>query len=285
MNHIKLYGAITAGLLAMGSITHAADYESGVVTEGPESSYTHVEFGSGWYLRGDISWNMHGEYGTESRFISALGVTAESEYSDAFAIRAGFGYRFNSALRMDFTAEQMLDSEFSGARVVNLDGDFVDPVTSAVTAVNDIYGVESISSDYSAANFMLNAYYDLPEMGRFTPYVGGGLGISRIRFSERRTLTCIPTPDEVCGPPAAGAQGITVADVVILDDEDINYTVAYQFALGTMYRLNENLSLDFGYNYFATGSGAKLEYSDGTGIEVDGLSVHKVTAGLIYEIW
>ena len=288
MNRTVLINAFVAAALAQTTSVFAADYDSGVVREGPESSYTHVEFGSGWYLRGDIGWNIGGKTETGSQFISAIGDTLEYEYDDNLAIRAGFGYRFNSALRLDFTAEQMLSSEFSGATNVLLNGLVlvVDPVLGPVQiAANDIFGIETVEAEYTAANFMLNAYYDLPQMGKFTPYVGVGAGVSRIHFSERRTLSCIPDPTQTCGAPAVGTQGTRVDDVVILDDEDTVYSLAYQFSLGTAYAINEKLSADVGYSIFGTGGGGELNYSDGTAIDVDGFSTHQVRVGLRYEIW
>ncbi|MEM9277991.1 MAG: outer membrane beta-barrel protein [Pseudomonadota bacterium] len=278
---------VAAAALLNASTVFATDYNSGVVTKTPSAVQTPVEFGSGWYLRGDISFNLEARQETSSQFINSLGATTEAEYEDVIGYRVGFGYILNPSIRLEVAAEQTFDSEFDGSIGVNLTGlelQTVGGVTGQVP-VNNIFGVEVIEADYDATNIMFNGYYDLPKIGHFTPYVGAGVGLSRIEFNERRTLTCIPDSTQTCGPPAAGAQGARVDDVVILDTEEVTYQFAYQLSVGTAYELSENLDLDVGYSYFSTNDGAEISYSDGTAIETDAFSVHKINVGLRYELF
>ncbi len=275
-------GIAIFGSLAFSQAVVAGEYSSGVVDKAPEEVYTEVEFGSGWYLRGDISYNISGENESGTQFIAALGNTFEYEYNDAIGIRGGFGYQFNPNFRTDITIEQMFDSEFSGNFGVLLNG-FNDPGGGPV-AVNNIAGTETVDASYSASNLMVSAYFDLPLMGAFTPYVGAGVGVSRVNYAERRTLTCNPGPTESCVQPAAGPAGTQVTGVV-LDADDTYYSISYQLAVGTAYALSENLDLDVGYTYFSSSDGAELNYADGTAIDRDGFSIHRVNVGLRYEIW
>ncbi|MEM7068217.1 MAG: outer membrane beta-barrel protein [Pseudomonadota bacterium] len=288
MNRSQLIS--TAALFAVVSASPAlsGDYNSGIVTKSPSEEYTDVEFGSGWYLRGDITFNLHGEHDTTSQFVTALGTTVQADYDDVAGVRVGVGYIVNPALRVEVTAGHMLESSFDGDNIVNLPGlvEIVDPVLGNVqTPTNNIYGIENVTASYDATNLMFNAYFDLPTYGRFTPYLGAGAGISRIEYNERRTLTCIPDTTQTCGPPAAGAQATRVENVEVLNTEETSYNFAYQLAVGTAYELSENLDLDIGYSYFSTNDGPEINYSDGRAIETDAFSVHRVNVGLRYEIW
>jgi len=267
---------------------NSGTYNSGVVRDAPESSYTNVEFGSGWYLRGDISWNMGGRSETGSQFIADIGNTLDFDYEDALALRVGAGFQFSPSWRLDFTAEQSLNSEFEGAFNVALNGLLLTDLGGGVLVqvpVGNLLGVETVLAEYSAQNYLLNGYYDLPKFGKFTPYVGAGIGFSRINYQERRTVSCLPTVTQTCIQPTPGTQSTPVLDVVVLDRDETAFTLAYQAVIGTAYDLSDTLKLDVGYSYFRTGDGPKLSYSDGTAIDVGGYSVQKVHVGLRYELW
>ncbi|MEM7216169.1 MAG: outer membrane beta-barrel protein [Pseudomonadota bacterium] len=283
MNRSILKLTVATIAILGSSQAFATDYSSGVVTKSPSVEYTPVEFGSGWYLRGDISFNVNGRKDSSSQFVTSIGADVESEYDDGFGVRVGFGYIVNPSFRVDLTAEHLLESEFEGAIQVNLNG--LANTVAGLVPVNNIFGIERVDASYSATSFMVNGYYDLPKFGKFTPYVGAGVGISRVELNERRTLTCIPDTTQACGAPAAGAQGATVSDVVLLDTEETLYEVSYQLALGTSYELSQNLDLDVGYSYFTTGDGSEISYSDGTAIDSDAFSVHRVNVGLRYELF
>ena len=289
-----LAGLITGLAMTTAHGAFAGDYNSGVVTKGPSPEYTQVEYGSGWYLRGDITFNLDGEHEAGSQYIAALDATLDYDYEDVLGIQVGFGYIFNPHFRMDITAEATLDSEFDGTVAVTFDGleAVTDPATgvTTTTAVDYVPGTETIQASYNSTNLMVNGYFDLPTHGRFTPYIGGGVGVARVELNERRTVTCTPlnnvgTVVQTCGPPAPGAAGVTVADVEVVDRTSTEYLFAYQVAVGTAYQLTDNLALDVGYTYFSTGDGVDLDYSDGTAIDRDGFTTHKVKAGLRYDIW
>lgn len=309
---ILLISTVVAGAFGIVSGANAADYGSGVATEGPESAYTHVEFGSGWYIRGDISWNIGGRHSQGSAFIPQFGNTLDTDYSDAIGFRAGFGNQINEHLRLETTLEHNLDSEFqntvaatfSGRRDVTglpdgaggntgTDTIFFDNsgnVTATTTGrytsptAPPINGSEQITASYSLNNFLVSAYYDMPQMGRFRPYVGLGAGVAQINYAERRVLNCQAQASEACTNPV-GAQGVPVTNFVAMDVEDEFYEFAYQLSLGTAYELSDTLMLDVGYSYTQVGDGQDISYSDGTAIQNDGVSLHQVRLGLRYEIW
>ncbi len=288
-NSILCSSVAALSLLAVSS-AFAGDYNSGIVTKTPSVEQTPVEFGSGWYIRGDISYNLGGQHEVSSQYIPSLGQTVVADYDDVIGYKVGFGYTFNPAFRMDLTGEASFDSEFGSVHGVNLTGSL--EVTDAVTGlvsyvpVANISGVETVEANYNSTNLMVNGYFDLPTIGRFTPYLGAGIGLARVEYNERRTVSCIPRPQETCSDGVvAGALGAQVDDVVVVNAEETSFTHAYQIHAGTAYALSDTLSLDVGYSYFATGDGPEINYTDGTAIDIDGYSVHKLNMGLRYELW
>ena len=83
--------------------------------------------------------------------------------------------------------------------------------------------------------FMFNAYYDIETNSPITPYVGAGLGFSRLKASVKW--------DEY--PEGNGR---------------IKHTnFAWQIGAGVAYEINRNLALDLGYRYMDYGHFSKTE--------------------------
>lgn len=135
---------ISAALLAAGvtAPAAAADYEPPLVIEDvPE--YVPVEVGSGWYLRGDLSYNLN----TPVYDFSLAGEEADNH---RFGGGVGFGYHFTDMLRAD-------------VNVAYVGRDTFDDGVS--TAENRVIGA------------FANAYLDLGTFVGITPYVGAGAGL------------------------------------------------------------------------------------------------------------
>lgn len=81
-----------------------------------------------------------------------------------------------------------------------------------------------------ALALMFNAFLDLHNDSPVTPYVGGGIGFATMRLSD--------TFVSEYGPP--------------IYQEDTDSVFAYQAGAGLEIALNQRLSLDLGYRYFAT---------------------------------
>src|SRR5680860_1107095 len=89
-----------------------------------DGGQTAVEFGSGWYLRGDIGWNIGGKEKQGSQFIPDVGEFLTYDYNDALSLRAGFGYQLNPSFRLELDAENLLDSEFGNTVAIGYSGSF-----------------------------------------------------------------------------------------------------------------------------------------------------------------
>jgi opacity protein-like surface antigen len=141
-----LLGAATGALMASPAL--AADYSPPIFVEKmPE--YVSVEVGTGWYLRGDVSYNMNRP-------------TYRSDLFDVDHWRiggsVGFGYQLNDFLR----AETSLAYIGRDRRETD-DND--DPV----------------SWNHSLWTGMASGFVDLGTVVGITPYVGAGVGLAHSR--------------------------------------------------------------------------------------------------------
>lgn len=92
------------------------------------------------------------------------------------------------------------------------------------------YRYRNADGTLGAFAVMFNAFFDLRNSSPVTPYLGGGIGFAAMHLSD----TFVP------GEPLPVYQ------------EDDDSVFAYQAGAGLEVALNHNLSLDFGYRYFAT---------------------------------
>ncbi|MBC7963450.1 MAG: porin family protein [Steroidobacteraceae bacterium] len=102
----------------------------------------------------------------------------------------------------------------------------------SITDQNANFRFRNPDGNLGVAAFMTNAFFDLHNESRVTPYLGGGIGFASLHLSDTRATD------------AAGR--------VLLYDEDNDAVFAYQAGAGVEVAINRMFSLDFGYRYFAT---------------------------------
>ena len=87
---------------------------------------------------------------------------------------------------------------------------------------------QSVSADLSSPSGMIAAYVDLPQaglrkFGPFSPFIGGGAGVSRIQIGETRmefprTATIVPGGERIgFARMLTGGVGIALTEAVIVD--------------------------------------------------------------------
>lgn len=290
-------GQIVAALMLASSPVIAADY--GDVSN---NTYTDVEFGSGWYLRGDITYNMKGREDKGRGVISSATSTSnlQYDYDDALGFRVGAGYYMAPNFRLEGTIEAVLQSSFAGEAYAGFGGTrssttetIVFNNTGLITSSSNaaligsnaplIGGKEETTASYNAGLYMVTGYYDLPKIGKFTPYIGAGGGLSQINYKETSVWTCSPSSTaETCGDPA-GTAGAEATKTTTRDESFV--TTAWQLSAGTAIELTENMSFDVGYTFTQVGGASNLSYADGTAIDDDGFAIHRVNAGIRYQLW
>jgi opacity protein-like surface antigen len=291
--------AVLALLTSFIAPVMAADND--LIIPAQQEDYVPVEIGSGWYIRGDIGVNFGGRHNSDQYDLAP--VNFNNSYRDALNIGAGFGYRFNDMFRADATIDHIFDSSFGSAQIVAPTGpclgrgEYIDLGTG--TAYFGPYAISNClredKATYTTNLFMANLYTDLATVSGFTPFVGAGLGMARISWTEEtNSITCIPVDGTLHreGCVAGGTIAQPGLNEVYTEPGVVNngtdWRVAFSLSAGLAYQLTKNVIVDTSYKFTSVGGGTgSIPYGStpGSSMAEDGFGLHQVKMGLRYEIW
>ena len=99
--------------------------------------------------------------------------------------------------------------------------------------------------DLKLQSAIFNAYYDLDEIDRFTPYVVLGFGIARNKVDESSVAyssKISPTTNPFNVPSSTSSSSLDYKS-------DFENSLAWNAGVGGVYRVNQNISLDVNYKY------------------------------------
>ena len=118
----------------------------------------------------------------------------------------------------------------------------------------------SLAGDLDSTSIFVNGFYDFQPFSirntAITPYLGGGIGISRNKMDKVNELI------------AGVSYGVTI------DGDTVNQ-FAYKLSAGTLVSLTEQLSLDVNYQYVNLGA-----FKSGVRVEVDGAFNQNLVKGV-----
>ncbi|MFN3502137.1 MAG: outer membrane beta-barrel protein [Allorhizobium sp.] len=248
----------TAALLA-SSAAYAADvYQpepQPVYVDAPEVAVSEA---SGWYLRGDLGYSFNKMRGAKY-FQGGNGNQvdfATSSIKDSFWVGGGVGYQINSYLRTDLTFDYLTKADFNGSTRGEC-GFSATPCTSS-----DV-------SSMRAYTLMANAYVDLGTYAYFTPYIGGGIGGSYVKWDKLRNTSC--------------ADNGTGCDATVEHHGAGSWRFAYQLMAGASIDVTCNVKADLGYRFRHTAGGDMFGYALNGGPGYDkGFHSHSLHAGARY---
>ncbi|ODS52480.1 MAG: hypothetical protein ABS40_18190 [Agrobacterium sp. SCN 61-19] len=248
----------TAALLA-SSAAYAADvYQpepQPVYVDAPEVAVSEA---SGWYLRGDLGYSFNKRRGA-NYFQGSNGNQvdfATSSIKDSFWVGGGVGYQINSYLRTDLTFDYLTKADFNGSTRGEC-GFSATPCTSS-----DV-------SSMRAYTLMANAYVDLGTYAYFTPYIGGGIGGSYVKWDKLRNTSC--------------ADNGTGCDATVEHHGAGSWRFAYQLMAGASIDVTCNVKADVGYRFRHTAGGDMFGYALNGGPGYDkGFHSHSLHAGARY---
>lgn len=258
-----ILAAATLALLA-SSAAYAADvYQpepQPVYVDAPEVAVAEA---SGWYLRGDLGYSFNkmrgakffqgGNSGDEANFTTA-------SIKDSFWVGGGVGYQVNNYLRTDLTFDYMFKSDFRGSTV----GGGAGGASACAVACTS----EDLSA-LRAYTLMANAYIDLGTYAYFTPYIGGGIGGSYIKWDKLRNTSCADDGSGCDDTVEHGGKG--------------SWRFAYQLMAGASIDVTCNVKADLGYRFRHTMGGDMFGYASNGGPGYDkGFYSHSVHAGARY---
>ncbi|MER8551240.1 porin family protein [Mesorhizobium sp. M0976] len=247
---IKSPVALALAAVVLMPLTPAlgADYDPPVyVDQAPD--YVPVEVGSGWYLRGDVSYLVQKSFKDED---FAFTPASFDEKEDPIFASIGFGYHFNDYLRADLN-------------VGYLPGNKID------VGYNDGSTVASATLKNYAFSGILNGYVDLGTYVGITPYLGAGIGV----VQSKRRLSASYFTDNA-----------NPADDFVLRDNKTQYSFAYTLNAGLAYQVSKNVSVDLGYQYFSAPDAEYVTAESLTSFPIrKGINNHQVKVGLRYDLW
>ncbi|WP_037076967.1 outer membrane protein [Neorhizobium vignae] len=223
-----------------------------------------VQEATGWYLRGDVGYSFKKSRGTE--FYQGTGTPGvalaefgRSDLRDAFTLGGGVGYQINSYLRTDVTLDYMFNSKFRGS-------------TSGGGAGGGACAVACTSTDLAsmhAYSLMANAYVDLGTYGYFTPYVGGGIGGTYVKWSNLRNTSCADS--------GAGC------DPEVTHGGEKSWRFTYALMAGASIDVTCNVKADVGYRFRHVTGGDMFGFASGGGPGKDkGFYSHEARVGARY---
>ena len=177
---------------------------------------------SGWYLRGDIGMtNQKDEEAGERPAAEDRCTSSIPNFDSSMLFGLGGGYQFNNWLRFDVTGEYRGNSDFTGLDIVSVGGG-------------------TFTDEYRAKKsewlFLANAYLDLGTWWCVTPFVGAGIGASRITISS---FTDVNTPNAGVAFAASNSK----------------WNLAWALHAGLAFQASENLAIELAYRYTHLGDG------------------------------
>lgn len=289
MNRISLILAL--GLAAVsGSVSEAADWNNGArgikdhggMAGVPVPAPVPVMESFSWYIRADLSIGMldGGKFSeTGLLFGTTNGDPAttpirtssswyDNDYGNFFGGSVGMGRYFTPRVRGDITYDvrKKVDQHGNGTYSFN---EFVGGVATG----NVVSGTLVERTNLQDHTFLANGYWDLRERGRFTPYIGVGVGFA-VRSFER-----VATHTEM----------INGAVSVLSEARAKKHELAPAAAatVGTGIALSEGRVLDFSYRYTYLGEvGNAMNLSGQQSVfKIGDTHEHALRAGLRWNIW
>jgi opacity protein-like surface antigen len=151
-----------------------------------------------------------------------------TEFDGGYNLSAFLGHRFDGGFRVEAEFNYSR-SGIDSHRGVTVGGTNIDTVDASVLTRGATLGstvgtvVDSGIGSQRSYGAFANAYYDFNPEGAFMPYVGGGVGLQRVRFDYRPS------------------------DVDVGQGSDTNF--AWQLMAGATYRISPSFELFGQYNY------------------------------------
>jgi opacity protein-like surface antigen len=278
---IRIYAAALVALLATmaAGTASGADADAAPEIKMPE---VNVKTAQGWYVRGDAGYAVGTDHHAPS--IRAYDSTSGDYGSQSFDNSRfdgsdltggiGIGYQFNDLIRADVTGD-LFDGDF--------DGRFADDSPCSGGAAGTGCRGKS-SSSFRAGSLMVNGYVDLGTVAGFTPYLGAGIGATRVNWDSVDTVSA-------CVDGAVGCGG--AANIGTRYPGESSWRMTYALMAGVSYDIAPNMKVDLGYRYSHVAGGDMFGYSaadsaagaEGSMGHDGGLARHEIRVGLRITTW
>jgi opacity protein-like surface antigen len=236
-----------------------------------------ADFG-GWYLRGDIGFSNQSVKNVrntnDALYAPLLSFDEKTGFDSAGIFSLGVGYQVNSWFRADVTGQYRGKSNFKGTDLQTF------PVGGEVGN-----GIDNYSASKSELLFLANAYVDLGTWWCVTPYIGAGVGTSRVTVSN---FTDTGAVNKLFIPGVGVVRGTFPGFASA--PEGSKWNLAWALHTGLAYKVNPGLTLELGYSYLNLGDGVTGVLSDFTGFNTNhvmafkNITSHDLTLGVRWNL-
>jgi len=239
-----------------------------------------VEWGTGWYLRGDIG----------AAYVSPTtlnGVALAPSFPNNWNVGLGGGYKYNDWFRTDITVDYQSIYNKTGPQPVIMPcqiGAVGTPAGGPFTGSIPISGACSpmVQNRTESMLVLANAYLDLGTWGGFTPYVGTGAGVN-VMYQKAQMVwymsNLVPYAGTTWTDPFTQATYMANWDRAF---SGVNLRFAWALMGGVSYDVTQHIKADLGYRF------ANLGKIDGVDLWNNRVSrdatSHQVRLGVRYVI-
>jgi opacity protein-like surface antigen len=243
MRSVKFF--IAAGAASLSTAAFAADMPimpPPAVYDPPHQQCCDY---NGWYLRGDIGFSNQQvkdvKLSDPTRYSGLSSFNQTTDFDTAGTYQIGVGYQFNNWFRGDVTGQFRGKSNFKGTDLLTF------PLGGATAS-----GIDNYNASKQEWLFLVNGYVDLGTWWCMTPFIGAGVGTSRVSisgFTDTGVSNVNFTPagiPVVSGPPVASF-------ATALNDSKWNFAWALHAGVG--YKISPNVTLELAYSYVNLGDG------------------------------
>ncbi len=224
---------------------------------------TPLEFGTGWYLRGDASFGPEDKPklvldGSTPSILDGSTPRFDRKGSDfGYGFGGGVGYKFNEFFRADLTA------------------DYLDPFRYKINSDCGFNCVLNQGTNLYRWNGLLNGYFDLGTWAGLTPYVGAGAGFSGTHQDGSIAVNGAPLTYGIQDPTTGAIFTSSVPG-------HTDYRFAWAGMAGVSYAVASHMLLDVGYRYLDLGT-TKISLFPTTTVSKS-LTSQQVRVGIRYMI-
>jgi opacity protein-like surface antigen len=230
-----------------------------------------VEFGSGWYLRGDLGYSsISAPMGSPPVMVddslappSASGIM--NNRTATYGVlngTIGAGYQFNRWFRMDATFDWHQDYTYNHT-TYGADCAIDIPANGSTAAYVDYANPACYVKDSLTIKTwtgLINAYGDLGTWYGVTPYLGGGIGLTNIRASANEMYYWNDGQGNY-GGSGVNSYKSSVVNAIIhygypgnVGPTQVRNNFSFALMAGIAYDIAPHLKLDVGYRYLNMGS-------------------------------
>lgn len=232
---------------------------------------------SGWYIRGDVGvGQMNHSKWTQPATAAPAGFTLtetirDTSLTDGAFVGFGLGYQFNNWFRADITGEYRGAVAARGVYNAFMNNIANPCTTASVAPANCTLFQNNYQGRVQASTFLMNGYFDLGTWYGLTPYVGAGVGLSRVAMTgfTDNGVNVVGTAINNAGLPNGASAAVAYNPI----SDRTRWNFAWALMAGLSYDVTPNLKLDLGYRYLNMGRGTTGTINCLCGVSFPGFTI------------